>query len=1475
MVERNGDDDVELILRLFVFGPFSLPSFDGPSVPVGRDLSPSYLSALSTGTSSDTLSMENGEENTHDEELHVTNVKIYVESVCDDGFVEQVYPALLIKSQKAIPKVVKHIYNQLAAYSYHIDEGIPDIIISLISGENIIGLQKQKQIEKALSQIVLNCNSWLITSGEARDPLARAATNIVLVKESSNSTGVETLLLEVNDNGCVVNEEPAYRTLMVDSQCKAMLLLWGQQLPSKKLALFRTLITLKLSTPPPGKILILRALLIGVPQSSSTCRAPSQTVLLPPGEHEKLPVSVALFCGSELSSLAELRAHLQCAIPVAVLQDSSELCAILNSSWLLYRSSAFHFESWLEWLDSELRSLAPNSLLHGNELIEEAKENIIASLAAGCGEVPLLAFIIIEQVDTLPEYLLKLCMQSAIDTNDIRRLLKLAVKINVPSILLSTDLTTLHNNMNITDLFEEALLSDNRLMVLATILQQSVPLKVSLQLLTKLMLYASDQAFFNNIIVCHCLGKNSSVTEIDAAFIEQLEHLLIYLSGGIKDLLPISYFHQYNSVPNHSLQILAIWSILLNRLELARCLCAYSFEPISLSVILARICNSLATEVHDYLLYENDLRMAARWFTTHATKVLDAANTESPQETYRLLCVPLEWLGGLTLTELALQTNNRQVVAHRCCQKWIYRLLYGKMQVVCSMGIVILPHWLKILLSSVLIIPIQWWIRHRVPERHFRDRGSTSPTAAFLQFHGQEKSKIKYVPYSYVSGKSVLRDELTASTIRDERSAGETSTSSCLLMEGQQLLEDVMLKGVDPANVKPKTVEQRRVRQRISISVGTFYSTPIVKYWLSLVFRLVHIMLFAYTISLPGCGSLILETVMWIWTFLSLVESVWVFSNRIRRAPLRQPFHITYATRVSSAFLLLYLCYSTLFYFVPLSQTFGPFVVRVKLMIVRDFANFLILISLVIGSSAIAVRSLLFPDQALTWLLISRAFSWAWLSIFEIQYNELQESEHCKKTYLGNFRDRNRCVAVGGFSDSNCPTQNWVSYMAVFEYFIVLKLICWPILFALFSKTAKEVDSEADEIWKYQLYSLVEDLRFRPPLPPPLTPVFFLGTTCCRSCGFFPNSYHTPNMVNLDHPDVLLTQQTSKLSVGTSRFVNANTGGSISSTLHTFRDFHFSMKSITLWSQSVNKPTGVDLKCSSENYQLREQIRLLTVSQYFSTSSKNASDTWNSSSKMVPYDQTTNIKKLVVAEKYRPFQILVSNYCPPFYCKPVDDFPSAEQKYVDISTPENFAVLRKYWKRWQQNKMLELFLPSLPLTTDAYGLPMNPRGRQGIAGRGNHLKFGVNLLGIYILIRRSSSNNQLMMLLEGSAFPTRWRFNNGRCDEELQLILRSNLLSDYDVHVFSSQCQLNVGETSAGVAHVKRVQVADARDTDNAWVEHDIWAVFLGSRAFEMLPTTGTLNWRSCNEDALSTRDREYLFAALKFFSDVQHTNVN
>ena len=45
---------------------------------------------------------------------------------------------------------------------------------------------------------------------------------------------------------------------------------------------------------------------------------------------------------------------------------------------------------------------------------------------------------------------------------------------------------------------------------------------------------------------------------------------------------------------------------------------------------------------------------------------------------------------------------------------------------------------------------------------------------------------------------------------------------------------------------------------------------------------------------------------------------------------------------------------------------------------------------------------------------------------------------------------------------------------------------------------SQSVEEEADVIWKYQMYGLVDEFSLRPSLPPPFTPLFFFYIACCK-----------------------------------------------------------------------------------------------------------------------------------------------------------------------------------------------------------------------------------------------------------------------------------------------------------------------------------------------------------------------------------------
>jgi hypothetical protein len=46
-----------------------------------------------------------------------------------------------------------------------------------------------------------------------------------------------------------------------------------------------------------------------------------------------------------------------------------------------------------------------------------------------------------------------------------------------------------------------------------------------------------------------------------------------------------------------TIQIMALWALLLNQVEVVKCLCAYAPEPLGLSIVVAKIARSLAHEV--------------------------------------------------------------------------------------------------------------------------------------------------------------------------------------------------------------------------------------------------------------------------------------------------------------------------------------------------------------------------------------------------------------------------------------------------------------------------------------------------------------------------------------------------------------------------------------------------------------------------------------------------------------------------------------------------------------------------------------------------------------------------------------------------------------------------------------------------------------------------------------------------------------
>ncbi|VDM59274.1 unnamed protein product [Angiostrongylus costaricensis] len=1258
-----------------------------------------------------------------DSEMSVTDLCVSPESVAttvgggSDGTVGgvggiQICPALTLGSTQALPIAAKHIYCRLADHAVEIDEGMPNIILSLVSNGNQLSENYLSRFQSTLSVLVAGGGLWLVSSGEYHDPLARTASTTLRAVLPQTERNLEVLHMVVNTTAVTIREESRP---MVDAALNTLLILSKNIRTTSEEAAFRANAVVRLAHPPPG---------------------------------EFRNISFTLVKNTFVEQLL-------------LLQDSCELCAVLYNAFLLYRSALFEHSKFIIWLDEQLDTACIND-------VNAATKLIVKIFAIAFGDIQLIEF-------------------------------------------LDNDEVSYHELVTVVDMqaFD--------LNTLVALLLKRVQTSVSI-----------FQHFFTTVVLCQCMGYSSFPQELDDNFVNDLNRLLVgadfptetgiqkRLSFGVDDLIPPTTLcgdALQHRDPADSVQVLAS---------------------------------------HDWFFYEESFLRLSAALSASALALVDSVHRSAPNKAYQLLCQPLDGFHGTTLSQLAFQFNMRSLIAHESCQRWLHRLLHGQLQTCSS---TILPRWMKMLIAgwpfnsflfrfslrlmTVFVFPIRWWMCVRNTGVAFQDTtDKKSPTAALLDISRQPKRVRAVSTYSVVSGRSDMLGATTGSHAIPQLAIAESVTP-------QSMVFPLNIDDVDGEFTM--FTRKPRITRRALPSLCLFYSTPIVKYWLSLVFRLLHISLLAYSVLLPGCGNLTVDALIWMWTFMAWIEAIWVLNMRNHTIPLSlMPWRVldcvltllfliamllfkfvgdsvissllticgvqlldtVYPVRVLSAFFLLYWCYATIFFYIPLSEVLGPIVVKVKLMILRDFTNFLILVALVMSSSAAAIHAILYPDRDISLSVARSSLSW----MEDLLFLDLKESDTCKKAFLGS--PTSYCSFVGQYGNTSCPSQSAAGYLVILEYFVLLKLILWPVLFAFFAKTAKTVDEEADKIWKFQMYSLVTDFRhvlrfsrtyfsksilnLRPPLPPPLTPLFFLCMACRRVDGKLGQMMSThPEHPDVDHRD------RARAAV---RFGSVYRNASIPARRSEFVNTFWRELMIDRWKKEVQLKQDDSVKAeiktmevlidwklplftlfhphlslftvSKINQVFQKQLRMVAVNSSYSASQRRN----KSEMELVQYADT-EMKRLAVPQPMRSWEILLPRYSPPFYCRPVEEFSSDLTNHVEVATEQNMEELRRIWRARQALDSGRDWVLS------AAGYPLNPHGRRGSAK-----------------------------------------------DEQLASLLRTIGVSELDALGYSRHRERSIADSSgvvptseASPVHIATVATEQDIDTDHAWTEHDVWAIALRS----------------------------------------------
>ncbi|GMR42112.1 hypothetical protein PMAYCL1PPCAC_12307 [Pristionchus mayeri] len=1355
----------------------------------------------------------------------------------------QLSPCLVLSSPVAIPQAVKYIYSQLAANANELDEGVAHLQLSLISHGNTLSQGYRDALTSSLLSIVIECSTWLLTSGEVTDPFSSIATSLIQKALPHMREGNEMLHLPI---GSIPSEDE----MRVDASFNTLFVLSRSQVESAECsARFRAHFSSRLSKPPP-------ALLIGMPGEFSSSQAPA--ILLSPSANEKSPIALSIFAGSSSVSLEELVSLLEGGIPSLILEDSCELCSLLHSGWLLTRSSHFSPSSFSSWIESSLENLFSDSDSSLPTLISLVNRFFSAALS----DLPLVEFLSKRDLFLLPSHLLHLCSLNGTSSQE-QRIHITAAKLNCPSLLSSLS-PDLGDSQLVESLLCECTSRDSRIDFLSSLLSHSIHLPITSNLLLR-MLNSTDKHFFCTVVL-PLLGYSSPPTVITEEFTLVVDQFIMDVTGhrGLFPSLSDSNSFSYSS--------LAIWSLLIHRPQLVSLFVSFSPDSLPLSLVISKLSRFLSRESEDWFFYSESLTSLSRSLSRFSLAVISSIHSESPTDSYRTLCASLPSFGGFTLPQLAYQTSSRLLLSHDSCQRWIHRLLYGRLQLRPLLQFT--PKWFRILLSASFIFPIRHFISLRPPSLLYRQSPFKSPTVCLLHDIRQPRRSRALSTYSVISTRSDLLSAHLSAGIPQPVSllplTGQSTPQSAILPMSFDEMDSNLISG-------PLSPHKPHILPTSPPSLSTFYCTPIVKYWLSLLFKLIYLIVFGYSVLLPGCGYLALDTIVWLWTFIWWIESVWVahsFSKvlslssmpwrlfdlivvalfllllAITRIAGRDIMHLigmypsAYPYRTLEAFLLMYQCYATVLFYIPLSSQFGPLMIRVKIMVLRDFTSFLLLVGLIMFSSGISLFALSYPDRLFSFDSIRSLLSWTTLSLFTNDLSTLSWNDQCKKSALS--RPVSYCAMLNSNREMMCPTQSWPVYITLIQYFIALKLILWPILFAFFAKTAKAVEEEADVIWKYQMYGLVHEFSLRPPLPPPLTPFFFLFVACCRK------GLQTAHSLSSDHPDMAEKTWSRPERGGVYRNPSVPQRGG----------------NETTWKEAAVKEWRKSRTKNEERSEEKEELAMI-AEQLRAIALRSSMEKKSEKMARVPYSSSSSISRLVVPLPLSRWEVVLPSYSPPFYSRLHDEFPLPQQHLVDSTTQQvtlsslsSSSILRiqcmddlrSQWRSRQSSSLLSAWTspsssPSILLSSS--GLPLNPSGRRGISGRGNHLKFGPNPLNIYVI----TMDNQILLTSPTVSLPSEYRFDQGSRDETLLSLLKLIGIPENEATVLCIRDETGKDESSP-VKVLSRISPCED-DTDNAWREEEVWKVGLRTRIVtsEMIG----YSWMSVDEasSVLSPREVE------------------
>ncbi|CAF0919426.1 unnamed protein product [Brachionus calyciflorus] len=569
-------------------------------------------------------------------------------------------------------------------------------------------------------------------------------------------------------------------------------------------------------------------------------------------------------------------------------------------------------------------------------------------------------------------------------------------------------------------------------------------------------------------------------------------------------------------------------------------------------------------------------------------------------------------------------------------------------------------------------------------------------------------------------------------------------------------------------------------------------------------------------------------------------------------------------------------------------RSLGPKLVMIRRML-NELAVFILIVIVFIFAYGVATQALMYHNQELSLSLLKNVFFGAYFVIggeyFERE--KLMEVNECE----GNSSELS---ITDMYTQDDCPEKYGtnVSLGLLVVYIIMLNILLVNLLIAIFSNAYEKVESEADKIWKFQRYRLVNEYFHRPFLPVPFTVLYYLFEIFRMIFRFIFGlcfNLQSRNRISL-WSTLLLPSESNRLKLWESFIAEEylNKKDILTKESQEYR-LQINTEKVDTLNSKFEKMTDSQSNLANRMKNLEQKMdKILSLLGHNQDDDnvknpvKQLTSRFSSADKVKPieYYSDSNVEIVHVPYEKKEWTVRYDNYFPNQYTS-IDVLYSLSADFDLLKKPENLRPKIKF-NRFDNESGLDR-TSCLGEYIVRNGIPLNPHGRQGISGRGSLYFWGPNQFYEIIFTRYKTNNRgeysfdtngkSVVEFLALDNKRSKLRFPSVLQEKNVTLeeLIERNLI--YELFSIEKMDHMSILTILKNPINITRYYKESKFNTDNAWFEfcvinyHD-----QADKIFPLLKLKDSfdgrkLSWKEINEVSLSnlsTQDSVNLKRVLK-----------